>query len=603
MLAKDKKDNPPLYEELSAVVEELDKPGKSKLEGSENDIDLSSKALPKEVNKNLAVYFPLPSLILGLGLIGLLVITSTPSLASFYSLPQIITSLFTKSAMLLIYGVVVLIDTHFYLRSKHKAVAQHIRTKDYLNKLWQSKKSIQQKANTYSGHADKLKMFISDKLLEYIEYDEKFLHFKGIASEVRHNGVISYDKVITALEKAIEQQHFLSIYEQNDENSESYQHRDEENQSNSESLTLDANAKYQNAIDAMRYLWSLLDLSTADNMALHIGNQLIECEELYYQLHLDNEKQLALTQSIPVSPTFYPQVAALMTLSLFSDEREVRNLLQLAKINSEVLDEPFEIKTNIIRANLSPVEELLGNPNHIILLIENLIKNAQFFSQRVPFKQKTDRIALTLSQGENFAQIQVYNRGPLIEVPSEQIFKLGFSTRRSKKHHGKGLGLFFTQQIVKGYQGKVTVDNINNDPFELEIAYGLASGEEKSVFIQVYYDENSEQFSCQSKSAGQKNLDSSDKTFELESDIPIEFLSIKEAEKSSASVLEKIDLNEQKSLVDVSHHLFAKWSLKLSKFNKKHTLTLQPLDIQGVAFTVKLPTANSRLNDVEPDFS
>jgi len=99
-----------------------------------------------------------------------------------------------------------------------------------VQELWESKKRLQLKAHTYSDHADKLKRFISDKLLEYIEYDEKFLHFKSIAAEVRHNGVISFDKVQTTLQRI-------------------------EDEADTPKQVSDVRA----ARDAMRYLWDLLD--------------------------------------------------------------------------------------------------------------------------------------------------------------------------------------------------------------------------------------------------------------------------------------------------------------------------------------------------------
>ena len=77
---------------------------------------------------------------------------------------------------------------YFYKRKKQ------LQTK--LNDLWVGKQQLQQRAQISASHTDKLKLFISDKLLEYIEYDEKYLHFKSIAAEVRHNGVISFDKEI-----------------------------------------------------------------------------------------------------------------------------------------------------------------------------------------------------------------------------------------------------------------------------------------------------------------------------------------------------------------------------------------------------------------------
>ena len=55
----------------------------------------------------------------------------------------------------------------------------------------------------------------------------------------------------------------------------------------------------------------------------------------------------------------------------------------------------------------------------------------------------------------------IYNRGPHIEQEMlETIFQLGFSTRRNKEHHGKGLGLFFAKEIVRGYQGTISALNV-----------------------------------------------------------------------------------------------------------------------------------------------
>lgn len=39
----------------------------------------------------------------------------------------------------------------------------------------------------------------------------------------------------------------------------------------------------------MYYLWNLLDLSTADNIALHIANFLVNAKEQYYQIMLEKE--------------------------------------------------------------------------------------------------------------------------------------------------------------------------------------------------------------------------------------------------------------------------------------------------------------------------
>jgi hypothetical protein len=95
-----------------------------------------------------------------------------------------------------------IVDTRRLFRSRARYRDQLAQYQDQIADLFDAKRQLGTRARTYSDHADKLKMFISERLLEYIEYDEKFLHFKNIASEVRHNGVISYDKAQTALRQA-----------------------------------------------------------------------------------------------------------------------------------------------------------------------------------------------------------------------------------------------------------------------------------------------------------------------------------------------------------------------------------------------------------------
>lgn len=530
-------------------------------------------------------YFPWLSVLLSLIYMSYLVAVSNEDISAYYHLSSQPLSFEIKLAVLLLLGIIFWLEAHFFGRKAQQITAQIETLKEQLSLTLKSKKRQQQKANTYSGHTEKLKSFISDKLLEYIEYDEKFIHFKGIASEVRHNGVISYDKVMTALKQAIEQQHFLAIYEQSDENDDGASEQ-----------TINSLSNYQNAIDAMRYLWDLLDLSTADNMAIHIGNQLIECEEHYYQLHLDTEKKMDITQSIPVSPTFFPQVAALMSIAMMSDEIEIRTLLSLAKINNTVLKETFQFENEQFRIQLFDTPELLGNPNHIILLLENLIKNAQFFNHKASFKQKTDRIALTLIPGDGFALFSVYNRGPhILEEEKENIFKLGFSTRRKKEHHGKGLGLFFSQQIVTGYQGHIQVNNIYTPELQYTLKVALASGEVHNYLISI-------QMQNQKPFAKLAEDEEWDKEVVITSDIPIVSLEILTNEEDSLPLQQTFNEYEPLEWLEPTENFQPKWLIQLNAFKKTHKLSFKPLDINGVQFDIKIPTADSCLNEQEIDF-
>ena len=535
-------------------------------------------------------HYPVLSIFSSLLLIAVLVARSDLELQNYYQVPPYLLTENTVLIYIAMLGFIYLFDARLFFSRKRKIQQQTTDLEYQFSKILEAKKKQQQRANTYSGHADKLKTFISDKLLEYIEYDEKFLHFKGIASEVRHNGVISYDKVITALNKAIEQQDFLAIYEQ-----------DGENENELSPQTLSALSNYQNAIDAMRYLWDLLDLSTADNMELHIGNQLIECEEHYYQLQLDAEKNMDITQSIPTSPTFHPQMAVLLTIALLCDEVEVKNLISLARINSDVLKDIFKFENDIFRIELNDTPELLGNHNHIILLLENLIKNAQFFSNKAHYKQATDRITIRLINEGGQAVFEIYNRGPHIDdEQKEQIFKLGYSTRRNKQHHGKGLGLFFVKQIVNGYQGKIQVDNIDNSENQYILTLNLASGESVSSQVSCRLINDKMLVLNEQTSFGamqEDNLDKWQNEITLTQNIPINSIEVKSVFNEKVDMSEEIDADSAFEWLEPAANLASQWSIKLTSFRKKHKLVFKPLDICGVCFSVKIPTAESHLNE------
>ena len=548
-----------------------------------NEFHDSSFMEPEIVSENshlpndnpLSINFPWLSLLASLLAIGFLIILSDPQLIEFYRIPDILMSNQTKFTFLVFMMVIAIADIRRFNHRKQKLQRQ-------LKRIWESKKKQQQRANTYSGRTDKLKAYISDKLLESIEFDEKFLHFKGIASEVRHNGVISYDKVITAINNAIEQQKFLALYEQQSENP--------------SEQTIDSLAHYQTVLDAMRYLWALLDLSTADNMSLHIGNQLIECEEHYFQLHLDSEKRLDSTQSIPVSPTFHPLMTTLMTLSLISDDNEIRNKISLAKINHSILDEIFEFENEQYRIALQSQSEMLGNPNHIILLLENLIKNAMFFTTKSSYKQHSDRIAIRLLEhqddkaGEQQAlHFSVYNRGPHITEELDKIFDLGYSTRRSKQHHGKGLGLFFVNEIVKGYQGKIQATNVDNEKLNYQLAIGTSDGEIQRTIIESSFVDNR----MQVRLSGNKEWN---KLLKIESSQSIAFVEIT-AEEPDCKLQRYDDLSESELMewTESNAELRPRWKIEVSQSKRKKVVSFSALDIRGVCFDIYLPTAESSL--------
>jgi signal transduction histidine kinase len=492
-------------------------------------------------------------------------------------------------AMLCVFGLLLMFDLQRFQRQKKQVKKNMDKLKQEIADVWESKKHLQNKAHTYSGHADKLKLFISDKLLEYIEYDEKFLHFKGIAAEVRHNGVISYDIVTSLLSELLKQ-----------ENS---------------SYSTDA----KKALEAMRYLWDLLDLSTADNIALHIANFLINAEEQYYQMMLEKDNDERPADMINVDFSSAEPVAS--TLVHLVHEPAA---IDMSLVNSVDLSLPWSFQDDQFNIRVASEQALLGNSNHVRLILENLLKNAQHFSRKVPFKQKTDRILLSVIEGPvardvdlksdasaRYIDFQVYNRGPQISNEHKaKLFQLGYSTRKTREHHGKGLGLFFVNEIVKGYEGHLLLENVNNQADNYSIRISLKNGDVDTKIVKVIVQYSRPYIEL-------NGLDELDDSNEKQSSQRWQYPSaIESIEISSQRMTETVrfsrDDEYKKSEVFIQPPKLGEallppcWSIDVQPKrggNKTHNVVFNLLDIAGVRFSIKLPTAQARLDGVEPNYT
>lgn len=487
-------------------------------------------------------------------------------------------------SMLVIFFLLLFFDLQRFYRQKKHIKKNTDKLKQEVKDVWESKKHLQNKAHTYSGHADKLKLFISDKLLEHIEYDEKFLHFKGIAAEVRHNGVISYDIVTSLLTELLKQ--------------EGASHSAEANK----------------ALEAMRYLWDLLDLSTADNIALHIANFLINAEEQYYQMMLEKGDSDLSPAIIKVDFSSLKAVASTLTHLVHEPDA-----FDQTSVNAIELSVPWSFQDDQFNIRVASKQALLGNSNHVRLVLENLLKNAQHFSRKARFKQKTDRILLSVTEGStqalansmaSYIEFQVYNRGPqVLDEHKSKLFQLGYSTRRTREHHGKGLGLFFVNEIVKGYEGQLVLNNINNQADSYSIRISLNNGDVDTQIVSVIVPEPEFRPYIEFNSA---DIDSR----KMESSQGWQY----------SSAIESIEISSQKMTSTVRYHnedgykksesfvqennveeplLPPCWSIDVQPKrggNKTHNVIFNALDISGVRFSIKLPTAQARLEGVEPDY-
>jgi len=456
-------------------------------------------------------------------------------------------NLLPGAALLLL---LVVFDLWLFVRARRRCRAQLAQYREQIGELFESKRELGTRARTYSDHADKLKMFISERLLETIEYDEKFLHFKNIASEVRHNGVISYDKAQTALKQA---------------------------QKNCDSAEA---GQYREAADGLLYLWDLLDLSTTDNIALHVANRIYDCEEHYFEAQLNEG-----SGGSPFEPTFMMSHALRRALLQITEDADALGLNRDWPKRGSYIDERFNIQ-------LRSDSEVLGNENHMVLLIENLVNNALFYSQQKRHKNRYSRVAITLAQREGKVDFRVYNRGPHIkEDEKERIYQLGFSSRRIREHHGKGLGLYFVNEITKGFEGSIGFENIDNQAGGFALSVKLSNGEMLRHEFEIVLVNGRP---CLQDDA---SVASPNRRREWSYDATVVSIEASPQASRKPQLISELRANEDSTHLDAGDSQKPRWVLEVRNRKRSSRLVFTPLDVRGVEFAAAFETAKSRLDN------
>ena len=500
------------------------------------------------LNRKSGLQFPWIGFLFATFCIVYFAIIGDQQLMHDWNIPLSLQASHSKLSIIFVFFLSVVLESIRFQRQKRSFDKQKEKYESQLATLLKGKSSLQTKAHKYADHADKLKLFISDRLLEYIEYDEKFLHFQSIASEVRHNGVISFDKVNTALKQAMQ-------------NIEGHD-----------------NKVYKEALHSMSYLWDLLDLSTTDNIAMYVANKLYESEEHYYRQMLEEEIDS------PYSPTFSTRAAVIHTIDDFVKNRG-NHLPEEGEPN-----DVYRYSDAYFWLDLRFAGSLLGNENYIILMAENLINNALYYQGNRRYGHKYSRIAVKLSSNTNDAILSVYNSGPNIsDEIKEEIFQLGFSTKRTKGHHGKGLGLYFVNEIVKGYEGEIDIINIVPQLETYIIRIELDDGSKINDIVDVTLDETGKPV-CKTRKS--KTL-SKEIQYKVEHAIKTIEISVQSSNKTFTT--HKTGNHQKSVLLDPQHPDIPHWCIEIHQHRAHSKISFKPLDITGVEFRVLIPTAESRL--------
>lgn len=499
--------------------------------------------------KRVRIRYPWITPLTGLSVALYYYLGSNDALRGYYGLQERYFHPDYQLAALVLLCLLVVTELLLFSRRRNRYNALQLKHEEQIHDLIHKKNQLHQKAHTYSDHADKLKLFISERLLEHIEYDEKFLHFKNIASEVRHNGVICYDKVITSLERAI-----------------SHAKRED-------------SEKYDEAIQSMIYLWDLLDLSTTDNISMYIANKLYESEERYYQQLLKDDGE-----THPSAPLFDFRHAVLKAIHRFdSGDDEFQG-----KVEKGIT---YHDTNGRFLLSLESALNLLGNENHIVLVAENLINNALYYANMKRYRSPYTRIAVRLVKDGKRGRLSIYNRGPLIEEENRgQLFKLGFSTKRAKNHNGKGLGLYFSHEIVKGFEGEIDYENVTNREDTYVVRIETADGEVQSRIIKTVLNSDGV-LECQEDGA-----DDIQKKVEISVDAKVESVEITSRAHQKPHTTEHSKSRKTTVILGCEQPEYPLWALTIKPAKANTRILFEPLDIRGVRFDVALPLAESRID-------
>jgi len=499
--------------------------------------------------KPVRMHYPWLSLLAALLVVGWQWLLLHPSVLNGRIVASLAPDYLWLALVLLLLALIV--DTRRFFRARARYRDQLAQYQDQIAELFDAKRQLGTRARTYSDHADKLKMFISERLLDYIEYDEKFLHFKNIASEVRHNGVISYDKAQTALRQA------------------------QLNCSNEQAR------QFSEAGVALLYLWDLLDLATTDNIALHVTNRIYDCEEHYFQAQLKHDDD----GSAPYQPTFSMSMALRRALLPITEDADALGLNQDWPKCGAYADAKFKI---LMRSD----SDLLGNENHVVLLIENLLNNALYYAQQKANRQRQNSVAISLERSAGDVVFKVYNHGPRIkDDEKDKIYQLGFSSRRIREHHGKGLGLYFVHEIVRGFEGAIDFANIENRVQVISLSVKLNNGE--LLHQQIGVVDIDGKPLCQLPDADERVS----KRHEWSYPAPIASIEVSSEMASKPQLISALVAGEDSSHVDTSEPMRAHWRLDVKNRRRSSKLVFLPLDVRGVEFVVRIPTAGSRLDN------
>ncbi|MFJ7734752.1 ATP-binding protein [Lysinibacillus sp. NPDC097287] len=146
------------------------------------------------------------------------------------------------------------------------------------------------------------------------------------------------------------------------------------------------------------------------------------------------------------------EVQSIQSLKLNIDHPGLSILLQTKKLAAQ--NNNINVDFTISRDSFDKIKT-----TDLIKILSNLVDNAIDATIELPEEQR--KITICCTADDNQYEFKVTNTGPTI-VEKDQIFKQGFSTKRAEQGKLRGQGLFIVKEIVRKYDGEVSIDSTND---------------------------------------------------------------------------------------------------------------------------------------------
>ena len=123
--------------------------------------------------------------------------------------------------------------------------------------------------------------------------------------------------------------------------------------------------------------------------------------------------------------------------------------VDLHELVKQVVQEARHTTKHPIELDCTLDQPVLGDPDKLMRLVENLVLNA--------IRHGEGTVSVQLVRDDTHAKLAIHNGGPAI--PEDQRAALFAPFTRTKESGGVGLGLYIVDQIARAHRGTVRVES------------------------------------------------------------------------------------------------------------------------------------------------